>query len=171
MKAKVIAASVIVIMLSACRGQGDADVPATPSAPTTSTADPVPAVPAAPVDCPAGTDRTNPLPSLGVAIDVPCGLRSDRTYTTGAGVSRRQVTFEFIDATTDDALRAIDTSMLAAGYRRSQSKADEANLQRHFAKDGFGEVHVWANPDPGKNPKNPAAKGAIGVDLPASSAQ
>ncbi len=170
MKAKMIAASVVLMMLSACRGQGDADVPTTPFAPTSSTADSAPA-PTAPVDCPAGADRTNPLPSLGVAINVPCGLRSDRTYTTEAGAPRRQVTFEFIDATTDDAMRAIDTSMLAAGYKLSQGKAGETNLQRHFTKEGFGQVHVWANPDPGKNPKNPAAKGAIGVDLPTSSAQ
>ena len=170
MKEKVVFA-MLIFTLVGCRDHGAPNSAATQEVATASAnqgggAIAVPTV----TNCLASVDRTNPLPSLGVPMHVPCGLRSDRLYRTEAGIPRRQVTFEFVDPSPESALSAIDVSMSAGGFRLRAPTGGQGSLVRTYTKAGYGEVHVWANPNPNPSPKNPAAKGAIGVDFPAPAA-
>jgi hypothetical protein len=127
------------------------------------------------VNCPAGSKTDNPLPALGLQVNVPCGLRSDRTYQTAAGVSRRQVTFEYLEATPNEALNAARATLEADGFKAKEQPAPTPGttdvVRMSFAKAGFGTIQVWANPNPKTKIKNPAAHGAIGMDFPVPNVQ
>jgi hypothetical protein len=152
---------------------GDAATASTVSQPAA--AEPAPAVATSAANCPAGSKTENPLPALGLQINVPCGLRSERDYQTAAGAARKQVTFEYLEATPNDALNAIRTTLEASGFRvveQPTAQSDVAGVMAmKVAKGGFGTAKVWANPNPKAKIKNPVAHGAIGIDFPVQSAQ
>jgi hypothetical protein len=106
-----------------------------------------------------------------VVLVIAHQTRSNRTYVSQLGANRQQVAFEYLEGTPATAIKSMEQSLMAAGFvGTARPDSPTGVVSMTFKKEGYGQVNVWANPDIGPKPRNPDAKGVLGIDFPAPGA-
>ena len=103
----------------------------------------------------------------GIKFDVPSQLRTDKTYQTKKGATRRRATYELLEATPDQARSIVVAKMGKAGFVAGRAKPDkrkEGQYSIAFKKKKKAGVNVIFYPKLARKPANPAAKSMIAFD-------
>lgn len=160
MKRLTLTAAVVLILAGCNQPATTAEATQAPAAPQAS------AAPAA--ACEPQATGYQWLPE-GLVLDIPYHLRADRIYINKNNVQRRRVVLEFLDGDAESTLASVDKSMTTAGFTaRPRKDQPNGNIVVPYMKKGFGGITVIASATAGDKPSNPAAKGTITFDLPAT---
>lgn len=96
---------------------------------------------------------------------VPSQLRSDRTYQTKKGATRRRVVYELLEATPDQTEAIVTTLFANAGYAAGAPKKSKKKgvYSIKYAKKKARTITVTFYPRLAKKPANPAAKSMVAL--------
>lgn len=138
--------SLLLVLLAACSGQEQ------PPSPQSSVPE------AAPVAAPMVK-----LPG-GVEFDIASHLRSEKTYKTKKGATRRKVVYELLDATPGEAEVAVTDVLARAGYAGEAPKPGKnGQYSIRYKKAKRPAITVTFYPKLAKKPANPAAKSMVAL--------
>ena len=99
-----------------------------------------------------------------IRFDVPAHLRSDTIFTTKKGAVRRRLTFELLNATSDEAPAVVAASLGQAGYVGGSAKTGAGGkVSIRYKKAGAPSVYVVVFPKLASNPANPDAMSMVSL--------
>lgn len=97
-------------------------------------------------------------------FNIPSQLRSDKTYQTKAGATRRKVVYELLEATPDQADSAVGSVLEQAGYRLADRKEGKnGQFSIRYKKKKAATITVTYYPKLAKKPANPDAKSMVAL--------
>lgn len=103
----------------------------------------------------------------GAKLDVPSQLRTDKTYQTKKGATRRRVTYELLEVTPKHARSIVVAGMYEAGFAAGKVKPKKGKKGQYsiaFKKKKKATIKVIFYPKLARKPANPAAKSMIAFD-------
>ena len=102
---------------------------------------------------------------------MPYQVRSDRVYTTKAGLTRRRSTLELLESDVATVVADVSTQLVSEGFRKVAVKDSIDGLTRlAFAKKDYGRINITGSKDVGDKPSNPKAVGLLSFDWPVDAA-
>ena len=98
----------------------------------------------------------------GVDFNLPSQVRSDRTYKTKAGETRRRVVYELLEASPDQSQAAVAGVLARAGYEAGTASPGKKGKTRvKYSKQGAPTITAAFYPGLAKKPANPSAMSMV----------
>lgn len=99
-----------------------------------------------------------------VNFNIPSQLRSDKTYQTKAGATRRKVVYELLEAGPNQAEAAVTGVLVAAGYAAEEPKEGKnGRFSIRYKKPKAPNITATFYPQLAKKPASPDAKSMVAL--------